>query len=129
MPEFFQTRFGVGQRHPLVRLPRWIEQAAIRFADHAITPTAPMRKTFIDRDADPRRVSVLLNTADETVFDAARFPPRPREPGQFTLISRGTIEERYGLDTAIRAVALLGDEIPGLRLAVYGEGSFRPDLE
>jgi glycosyltransferase involved in cell wall biosynthesis len=68
-----------------------------------------------------------MGSADETRF-RPRATPRRREPGQFTIISPGTIEERYGLDTAIRAVALLKEEIPELRLEIYGEGPQEPDL-
>jgi glycosyltransferase involved in cell wall biosynthesis len=41
----------------------------------------------------------------------------------------GTIEERYGIDTAIEAIALLADEIPELELHVFGKGSYREALE
>jgi glycosyltransferase involved in cell wall biosynthesis len=49
--------------------------------------------------------------------------------GLFTLICHGTIEERYGLDTLVRAVAILKDELPNLRLAIYGDGSYRPAVQ
>jgi glycosyltransferase involved in cell wall biosynthesis len=38
------------------------------------------------------------------------------------------VEERYGLDTVIRAVAILREEIPELRFEVYGDGSFLGQL-
>jgi glycosyltransferase involved in cell wall biosynthesis len=128
MPEFFATKFGCGPRHPAVRALERIEQAAIRFADRAITCTEPMRATFVGRGADPAKLGVVLNGADETVFDPARHPPRAREPGRFTLISHGVLEARYGLDTAIRAVARLREEIPGLELRIFGEGAEREAL-
>ena len=43
--------------------------------------------------------------------------------GEFRLICHGSIERIYGIDTIVRAVALLKDEIPGLRVQIYGEGS------
>jgi glycosyltransferase involved in cell wall biosynthesis len=46
----------------------------------------------------------------------------------FTLICHGTIEERYGLDTLLRAAALLRDEIPNLRVQIIGDGTFRPAI-
>jgi glycosyltransferase involved in cell wall biosynthesis len=39
------------------------------------------------------------------------------------------VEERYGLDTVIRAVALLKPELPGLRLQILGKGTYLPALE
>lgn len=128
MPEFFATKFKVSPRHPGVRLMAALEQAAIRFADSAVTCTEQQRQRFIERGAHPRTVSVILNAADESIFDAARFPHRGRQPDRFVLICHGSVEERYGLDTIIRAVALLADEIPGLRFEVYGEGTYRDEL-
>jgi glycosyltransferase involved in cell wall biosynthesis len=128
MPEFFATKFGIGPRHPATRLIAAVEQAAIRFSTHAITCTEQMREAFVERGARPEKIGVVLNSADEAIFDAARHPPRGPEPERFELICHGSIEERYGLDTAIRAVAALGDEIPELQLRIYGEGSYRDDL-
>ena len=62
-----------------------------------------------------------MDSTDEEVF--RRVPAARPDPNRFTLISHGTVEERYGLDTAIDAVALLRNEIPELVLKIYGEGS------
>ena len=128
MPEFFATKFGVGLDHPAVRAVAAGEQASIRFADFAITCTEQMREAFVGRGADPGKIGLVHNTAEEEVFDPAKHPPRGREPGRFKLICHGSVEERYGLDTAIRALALLADEIPELALEVYGRGSQLPEL-
>ena len=127
MPEFFATRFGKAMNHPLIRFIVWLEQASIRFADFVITCTDQMREAFIARGAPANNIEVIFNGADEDIF-------RPRSNGSrrgaddFVLICHGTVEERYGLDTAIRAVALLRDDIPGLRLEIYGEGASLPEL-
>jgi glycosyltransferase involved in cell wall biosynthesis len=126
MPEFFATKFRTGPRHPAVRLIASLEQASIRFADLAITPTVQLRAAFVDRGADPGKISVIMDGADEEVFHP--LPSARPQPGRFTLISHGTIEERYGLHTAIGAVALLRTEIPELELKIYGEGSDRDRL-
>jgi len=128
-PEFFATRFATSSDHPGVRVLAAVEQLAIRFGDAAITGTAQMRERFVSRGADPARVEVVLNASDETIFNPARFPGRQPTDGTFTLISHGSIERRYGLDTVIRALALLRDDIPGLRFEIYGEGSDRGELE
>ena len=49
LPEFFATRAGLVQRHPVIRLTVALEQASIRFADAALTVTEPMRQAFIGR--------------------------------------------------------------------------------
>jgi glycosyltransferase involved in cell wall biosynthesis len=104
------------------------EQASIRFADRAITCTEQMRAAFVARGASPEKLSVVLNSSDESVFDAARHPPGARRNGRFTLICHGAIERSYGHDTLVRAAALLRDELPGLRVEIYGDGTYREEL-
>jgi glycosyltransferase involved in cell wall biosynthesis len=127
MPEFFGTKFGKPLTHPLVRLVIRAEQLSIRVADHAMTCTEEMRDAFISRGADPAKLTVVLNSADETIFDATRYPAAP-DPDRFTLICHGSIEERYGLDLVVEAVAVLKDEIPEIRFDIYGQGEFREEL-
>jgi glycosyltransferase involved in cell wall biosynthesis len=129
MPEFFATKFGGGPRHPVVRLLGRIEQAAIRFAHHVITPTAQMREVFVRRGADPAKIRVVADGADESVFVPRPRPATADSQDHFTLVSHGTIEAHYGLDTTIEAVALLHERIPGLRLQIFGSGSYKPDLQ
>ena len=126
MPEFAATKFGVPLDHAAVRAVAAAEQASIRFADFAITCTNQMREAFVGRGADPDKIGVVHNTAEEEIFDPARHPPRARDNGRFTLICHGSVEERYGLDTAIQAVASLADEIPELRLQIYRQGDPAP---
>ena len=128
MPEFFSVKFGVSMRHPVVRLLIAAEQASIRFADRAITCTEQMREAFIARGAAAEKLVVVLNSSDEAIFDATRHPPAPRRDGRFTLICHGAIERSYGHDTLVRAAALLRDELPGLRIEIYGDGTYRDEL-
>jgi glycosyltransferase involved in cell wall biosynthesis len=128
MPEFFATKFGTDLDHAAVRAVAASEQAAIRLADFVITCTEQMREAFVSRGADPDKIGVVHNGAEEAVFDPQQHPPRARDNGSFTLICHGTVEEHYGLDTAIKAVATLVDEIPELKLQIYGKGSQLPEL-
>ncbi len=128
MPEFFASKYGRDLDSPVPKLLAALEQAAIRFADHTITCTAQMAEVFISRGAPRDRMTVILNGSDEELFDRERFAPLEHRPEQFHLISHGAVEERYGLDTVIRAVGLLRQEIPGLRLNIIGEGSHLEEL-
>jgi glycosyltransferase involved in cell wall biosynthesis len=127
MPEFFATKFGVDERRSPVRVLGWLEQASIRFASLVTTCTDQMREAFIGRGAPPAKVVVVFNGADEAVFDPQRFAPSTNGAG-FELISHGSLEKRYGIATIIEAVARLED-IPGLRLKVYGDGPQLEELE
>jgi len=128
MPEFYATKFGVGLDHPAVRALAALEQASIRFADASLTCTAQQREAFSARGADPLRMGIVLNASDESIFDTARYPRRDGEDGLFRVICHGTIERHYGLDTLVRAAALVADDIPGLRVEIFGAGTYRDEL-
>jgi len=129
MPEYFATKFETTLAHPGVRLIAFAERLSIRFATFVITCTEPMRETFIARGAPAEKIVVVLPSADEATFDPKRHPHRPRRPGEFVLVCHGSIEENYGLDTLVRAVALVKDEIPELNVRIFGDGSYRTVVE
>jgi glycosyltransferase involved in cell wall biosynthesis len=127
MPEFFASKFGTTLDHPGVRVLGLIERLSIRFASFAVTCTEQMRDAFVSRGAPSERIKVVMNSTDESIFDPNRFPPRGQRNGHFSLVSHGTVEERYGLDTVIRAMRQLRGRIP-LTLEVYGDGSYSDEL-
>jgi glycosyltransferase involved in cell wall biosynthesis len=129
MPEYGATKYGLTMRHPLIRVLSVMERASIAFADFVITCTEPMRERFIERGAPPEKIAVVLNSFDEERFDPDDYPRTRADDGRFVLVHHGTIEPNYGLDIVVRAVALLKDEIPGLRIEIYGSGTHLPAVE
>ena len=129
MPEFFAMKFKLPPRHAFVRLLMLLEQASIRFADAVITSTELMRERFVERGAPREKIAISVNGSDERRFDPRRYPGAPRRPDRFVLICHGSIEEHYGLDTVLHAIALLKGEMPGLRLVVFGDGTQRTPLQ
>ena len=127
MPEFFAGRFGTERRRWLAWLIRWQERLACRLADHVITVSDHWRRTLIRRGVAGDKCSVIMNVADERIFD--RGPPRPASAHpDWHLIYHGTVTYRYGLDLVIRAVDLLRDDIPEIRLTILGKGDDIPAL-
>lgn len=127
MPEFYATKFKRPMSHPAVRLIVATEQLAVRFAHHVVTPTPQLKDTFVARGADESKIDVVYDGSDPVVFHP--LPHVRPDPGCFTVVSHGTVEERYGLDTAVRAVAALREEMPELRLRILGSGTDVPRLE
>ncbi len=121
VPELYMTKFAKGPRAPMVRLLAAAEQAAIRFSDRAVTVNETIRRRFIARGGDPRKIGVVRNVPDETVLKAQGMTAR--DPNAFTLITHGTIEKYYGHELMIRAVASLKNEMASLRLIIAGEGT------
>lgn len=124
MTEFFAAKFGAARGSLPWRAVAFAEQASIRFADFAFTCTNEMRDAFVARGADPGSLGVVLNASEEDLFDVGRHPPRGSDDDGFVILCHGSVEQRYGIDTAIEAVALLRDDIPGLRLQIMGTGSY-----
>jgi glycosyltransferase involved in cell wall biosynthesis len=129
MPEYFVTRYRRSMRDPAVRAVMFLEQMSIRFANAVMTCTQQMRERFVERGADAAKIGVVLNSYDEDRFDPRRFPPPPSRSDGFLLVCHGTIDENFGIDLVVRAVALLRDRVPGLRLKIYGDGTHRLALE
>ncbi len=127
MPEMFSTTFGVEENHWTCRAIVRCEQASIRFADFALTCTEDMRRAFIKRGASPQKIAVVMNSADEGVFQPSGARAHQQNDA-FTLLHHGTMEPRYGIDTVIRAVAAARAFVPQLRLLLYGDGTQRRDL-
>jgi len=128
MPEIFMVKYGIGPRHPVARLLIGIEQAALAFADYALTCTEEMKRIFVARGARADKFAIFLNTSNEAIFRPLELI-QPPTPDTFTLITHGSIEDRYGHATAIRAVALLRPHIPGLRFDIFGDGTARQKME
>lgn len=130
MPEFYSARFNSSLASWPARLMAWQEQLSCRFADHVITVTEPWRQTLIRRGVPASKCSVVMNVADDRIFHrgAPAAASHPAKNGGLKLIYHGNLTERYGIDLAIRAVALVQKQIPNIQLIVHGWGDYRQAL-
>jgi glycosyltransferase involved in cell wall biosynthesis len=126
MPEFYASRFGRPLSSLPVRLITLQERLATRFADRVITVTDLWRRTLEGRGVPAEKLSVLMNLPDPAVYGEPP-PPPAREDDRFTLVYHGTLAERYGLDLAIRALAIARRELP-VRLIIHGRGDLLDGL-
>jgi glycosyltransferase involved in cell wall biosynthesis len=118
VPEVTRSKLGLSPNHPLVRIQAFIEKISVAFSSHVITATDSFKELLVQRGVPADKISVVRNAADERIF-------KPENPGAtqskrdgFTLLYVGTVAPRYGLDVCIRALPLLRNEIPNLRLRV-----------
>jgi glycosyltransferase involved in cell wall biosynthesis len=121
VPELFVAKFGVAPTHPAVRLARLAERASTAVADHVFTVGEPTRRCLLRRGVPPEKLTVVVNAADPRLFHPVARAARRASHG-FTLVYHGGLFARYGLDVAVEAVGRLRDDLPGLRLRIYGEG-------
>jgi len=106
-------------------LLRRAEILSTRFADLVLTPNIAFRNLFVARGCSPEKIEIIMNSPLEQVFPMTAPVERPRftqsKDTAFALMFHGTLVERHGLRTAIEAVALLKDRMPGIRFDIYGE--------
>jgi glycosyltransferase involved in cell wall biosynthesis len=130
MPEFFRDRFAHPLLRPLTPVITGSAQAAAALASEIITVHEPLRQLSIARGVPPDKISVVMNSADTSLFDAGRHPPRPfMVDGELRLIHHSNLQRIYGLDVAIEALAQIDPVVLPHRLDVYGDGPFRPAVE
>ncbi|MDQ2941970.1 MAG: glycosyltransferase [Chloroflexota bacterium] len=132
MPAFFEDRFASlpgGLLRPIVRA---VVRGSSAMADELLTVHEPLRALAVARGTDPEKITVVMNGADERLFDPGRYPRREfMEDGELRLVHHSALQRIYGLEVAIDAIARLsparGD--PTVRLDVYGDGPYRPQIE
>ena len=131
MPEFFQVKFGVGPRHiPPCGSWRRPSRRASASRDRVITCTEQMRAAFVARGAPGGKIEVVLNSADEAIFDAAPPPAGgAAAPDAFTLhLPRRDRAQLRARHARARRRPRARRDIPGLRVEIYGDGTYRDEL-
>ncbi len=135
-PELWAARQGIDTQEDLEKasfrsrmvtgMLRWIEQISLAYADAVLTVTEQLKGNYVKYGANPDKITVILNAPESRLFEHVTERPAfaTEAPEQFVLISHGAIEERYGHDTMLEAIALVKDAIPGLQLRITGVGSY-----
>ncbi len=107
-PELFATKFS----HPrAARVLGWEEWGCAALSSHVIVVTEQARKRLHARGVGVNKTTVVMNSPDEQVFGPPRPPapwPLPGEP--LRILYHGGLAPRFGVQTLIRAVGLLGGD-------------------
>ncbi len=132
MPAFYEDRFASLPGKVLRPIVRGVVRGSSAIADEVLTVHEPLRALAVARGTAPEKITVVMNGADERLFDPARHPRRVfMEDGTLRLVHHSSLQRIYGLEVAIEAMAYLsparGD--PEARLDVYGDGPYRPQIE
>jgi glycosyltransferase involved in cell wall biosynthesis len=119
MPELYACKFGPDRRRWFIKLITWIERRSIAFADRAIAVHIPHRDALVQHGNSSQKFFILLNVPDPAIFQLNGVL---RHDDRFRLIYHGTVARRHGLEVALRAVAIVKDQIPNLEFLVIGHG-------
>ncbi len=128
-PELFATKFARPPDDPLARLLGLEERASAAFASHVIVVTEQARRRLEGRGVGVGRTTVVMNSPDERVFGAPRSPASWPSEGLLRILYHGGLAPRFGVETAIRAVGLLGEQIDAGAWREMGNGSGEPPRE
>ena len=121
MPELFQWVYGLDPNHVVISTLKRTEVLATKFADHCITYSDVCRGLFVGRGASDDKFSVIPNVPDVSRFlQGISLNGVARSGEGFTIITHGTILERYGIQTLFAAVPHIRDRVPNLKIDILG---------
>ncbi len=132
-PELMAAKAHGRLRAPVVRVATWQEQISTAFADHVITVGWPFEELLLERGVPASKLTNIINSADPSIFRPDQrtdpFMGPVSEARPLILMYHGTVAERNGLDTAMRAFAKARATVPYLQFDIKGVGEGMPALE
>ena len=127
-PELFRVLFG-DEKKLLINLVKFFEKISIRYADVAITVSEQMKKKLIERGSAQTKIEVVLNVPN-LEFNLDRYKnDLTKSENKFLLTCHGAMLKRYGQDVAIKAIALIKEEVPNVQLNILGYGEYESFLK
>jgi glycosyltransferase involved in cell wall biosynthesis len=132
MPEFFRSRFSRAANPITYRLLRLQEKISIALANEVLTVNEPLADRLRKLGIRPDRLTVILNSPDLRVFDAAAHARRKfMADGRLRIVYTGALTPTYELDVVLRALAALARTRPDLpfEATFYGRGDAQNQLE
>ena len=119
VPEFYLSKFRGSERSLTFRLLTTVERISARFSDHVIAANHIWEKRLQQRSVEGSKCTTILNFPDTEIFQARG---RNRTDNRFVILYPGTLNYHQGIDIAIRALALIKDQVPEAEFHIYGSG-------
>lgn len=124
-PELFMTKYSSHKYCWKVKLIAILEQISLRFATAVLTVNETIKQRFVERGTPAEKIHVVRNVPEQDF----RTESDGITTDHFQLLIHGLISERYGQETAIRAVKLVRDKIRNIRLVIAGPGDNKERME
>lgn len=127
MPNTFASKFRSGENGLFFKFLLWQEQISASFADQILTVHDPVKDYILVKQhrLTPDSIQVIANFADDELFPL-------RDPvhldGMLRLVFHGSILERYGLRTAMVALARMRHQ-DRITVKIIGEGDYSEQLK
>lgn len=130
MPELFTSIFKTSQDSFVYKFLLKIEKLSIWYSDVVITPNIAFKNIFSKRSCAENKINIIMNSPDENVFKYFNETDRSESlKSKYVLMYHGAIIEQHGLDIGLKAVALLRNKIPNIKLVIFGSGNFQSKAE
>jgi glycosyltransferase involved in cell wall biosynthesis len=111
---------------------RAVELFSVRRMDRVFVVVDEQKERLIEDGVKADRISVVTNAADVELFSggsADAATPLDDEPDTYKLLYVGFVTVERGLDDIIRALGVLKDELPQVRLYIAGTGNYCDELK
>lgn len=124
--DLFEEKWPGKKNKALKFLMAKAEKYSCKLADKLITVTNTCKERLVERGNPPDKITLILNTANEGLFEFNRERRFREITNGVKLIYHGTIAERFGLHNVISAMPILLKDVPDSILNIYGryEGSY-----
>jgi glycosyltransferase involved in cell wall biosynthesis len=126
VPEFYASKFKVGERSLVFSLLVFLERLSIAFSSHVIISNHIWLDKLVHRSVRADKCTALINYPDFSIF--WRRPRQTATDGEIIMCYPGTLNWHQGLDLAIEAMSLLRDKVPNLKFLIVGDGPDREKL-
>jgi glycosyltransferase involved in cell wall biosynthesis len=126
VPEFYASKFNADHGSFLYKTLIYLEKLSIAFCHHIIISNHIWEKTLVSRSVKPAKCTTIMNYPDTSIF-FKRSKKRSNDD-KFLLLYPGTLNWHQGLDLAIKAFAIISEEISEAEFHIYGEGPTKSEL-
>jgi glycosyltransferase involved in cell wall biosynthesis len=127
VPQLIMEKINVSAHHWTVKIALFVEKMSVRWVNYVIG-TQIINKQIVEKHGVPSsKISVVLNVPNDQIFNGRPAPSRNTE--ELSLITHGSLLEKYGVQSLVKAAPLLRKEIPLLKIKIVGTGEYRPNLE
>jgi glycosyltransferase involved in cell wall biosynthesis len=126
VPEFYASKFNVPERSLVFRMLLLVERLSIAFSHHVIIANHLWYEKLVRRSVKPEKCTAMINYPDLSIF--YRRSAQSDYAGRFVLCYPGTLNWHQGLDVAVRAMAIVRQQVPNALLLIIGDGPERKKL-
>lgn len=126
---------GVVKNRLLIRLAHWLEMFCYQTAAHIVVLGSSARDNIIAKGVDPRKVSLITNGVDLSLFNSSTVEKKREEvrtrygfKGKFVAMYMGAHGAYNSLRTIIEAATILRDD-PRVLFVFVGDGDEKPNLQ